>query len=1553
MATQTALKRRADATARDKTFGHLISHFETLSSAKALARPSAELLDELKACYKKLGVQYEEIYSLAGEIRRLDTDETSKTWITNDLTPLEEKWKTQRTRYTEIYHSAVFEIEDALLERASKLSPQITPATDREGETGGKGVTLSEKFKPKTTLTLKLEPTEYSAWKRAFQGYFRASNLDSKPIVVQRQALELCIDADLIESLRANATITDTSPIFGQDESDPTSCMFVLNKEYERRHPEFEKLTTLLKCSQKKGEKHPQFMAKVRLTSRELGREPIPVPRLAAAVAITHTEGNDLQRKLYETAFKVLAEEEHLEKSGQPKKEDDYLFNQIEETGKIHDTITYQITQDHKANFTKPGRKNGNKNKGGGNGNNGNKGNNGGNSGGNKNNKNNSKPSFQDVLTSKCCSVCGSKKHKSSECDKKEKAECSKCNKKKSHLSYMCYAEEYKKHFANKNNGNKTSWLRLGIESESESDGASHEVTRSTTRDGPEIEVLCRQGLKGFKMRAQADTGTSMGVIPQAIAEENDLFIEKDKKVKLSLTCANGDQVKITGTTNLEVEYMGNETQTTFLVSPEVEEPLIDLNTLKDLQVIPRGFPHVVANTMKIVTTSQPTEMSADEISDSNAWLKAEIQKLIVKYQDSVFSKGYLKPMKGPPMKIQFRNNPTMKPFRATTCRAIAAHLAPGYEIAVDKMITKGIIEKVPDGEISEWCFRASVVPKSSGDPNDVRIVVDCSPMNPDLVRPVHTFPSPQEMIRLIKKGSRFYAVFDCTSGYWQIEVDPASRKYLTFLLPGKGRYQFCRAPMGLSVSSDEYNKRTDEHLSGIPGIKVVDDYCVSGATPQECLENVKALFERCKDRNITLSDKKVQCGNSVKFVGFLLENGDVKPHPDRTRAIREFPQPLDKTGVRSFLGLANQLGMFHSQLAMISSPLTELLRRNVDFQWLPEHTDAFNRTKDLLTSDVCLVEYDPTRETRLITDASKLYGMGYALVQKYYSRQNNAEEWRLVEANSRKQLPAETRYSVTDSEMNAAVWAMKKLAHYLTGHPGFELVTDHKPLVQIFDKVADDLANERQRRLKEKVDHLHFTTVWIPGRDNVAADSLSRYPWNNPEGDEEDDVERVKTCRLVISDNPCLPLSEVVLAANADVDYQSVMRMVTSGTHVKNIPPNHPAQLYKGVWSDLSVECNVIVFNERIVIPESLRSNVLDILHLSHPGVSKSREKARHFVYWPNIDRDIAQYVQKCKQCMSLLPAQQREPLQQITATSPFEKISMDLFSFASKNYLAIVDRFSGYLWCYKLTGQDTDTVLGHLKLLCKDHGFPKVVMSDNGPCFRSKFGEWVTSKGGTHVTSSPGYPQSNGLAENAVKRAKFLIEKYDGDWNQFENALSEHNRDPRADGLSPATLFFQRELRGSLPVLPERSDPSISAGESRRRDAAAKAKARYDEHANPLPPLQKNDKVVVYENDRWDVFGHISEVMPKRSYVVETENGTKMIRNRNRIRLDTSAVSGNEWPNLAEASEIVEKRRRDILSAKSAPPPSQSSGEETREKSLRRSKRIAEKHSSPDLQA
>ena len=91
--------------------------------------------------------------------------------------------------------------------------------------------------------------------------------------------------------------------------------------------------------------------------------------------------------------------------------------------------------------------------------------------------------------------------------------------------------------------------------------------------------------------------------------------------------------------------------------------------------------------------------------------------------------------------------------------------------------------------------------------------------------------------------------------------------------------------------------------------------------------------------------------------------------------------------------------------------------------------------------------------------------------------------------------------------------------------------------------------------------------------------------------------------------------------------------------------------------------------------------------------------------------------------------------------------------------------------------------------------HGMPEVLFSDNGPCFNAlafaKFaGEWSFH----HMTSSPRYPQSNGLAEVSVKSVKSLLRKYHGEIAKFQKGLLILRNCPLKNGKSPAQLLFCR---------------------------------------------------------------------------------------------------------------------------------------------------------------
>ena len=107
---------------------------------------------------------------------------------------------------------------------------------------------------------------------------------------------------------------------------------------------------------------------------------------------------------------------------------------------------------------------------------------------------------------------------------------------------------------------------------------------------------------------------------------------------------------------------------------------------------------------------------------------------------------------------------------------------------------------------------------------------------------------------------------------------------------------------MGLASSGDEFCKRTDQAMAGIPGLfKLVDDILVQGLTKKELIDRVEAVFNRCLENQITLSNFKHQVGQNVKFAGHVITDQGTKPDPDMVAAIKDHPEPDNLTDLQSF----------------------------------------------------------------------------------------------------------------------------------------------------------------------------------------------------------------------------------------------------------------------------------------------------------------------------------------------------------------------------------------------------------------------------------------------------------------------------------------------------------------------------------------------------------------------------------------------------------------------------------------------------------------------------
>jgi hypothetical protein len=683
---------------------------------------------------------------------------------------------------------------------------------------------------------------------------------------------------------------------------------------------------------------------------------------------------------------------------------------------------------------------------------------------------------------------------------------CAHCSK-KGHLKEVCATLAWEK--AGKSAAAKAVREEDQSSDWSDEDGAAVSVvtlnTVSAFHPTPRIKAEIEGDGAKFRFRCLPDTGATRTVIASDVARRHGLRPAADQKVKIR--AANGNSMACEGTVSIRITYRSRTTHTVALVSSCLsEEVLIGWQDLVGLAVIHEGFP------AQIKVVRGPDDRQVD------------LTDIVGRFSD-VFQDGEIKPMKGKPMTIHLEGD--VKPTRALTARQIPVHLRESAAEIIKITIDSGVI--VPVDEPTEWISPAFFVPKPKG---GARLVCDFTGINRFVRRPVHPFPSPQQLLQCIGHRAKVFATFDAVQGYHQIPLDYESSLLTTFILPS-GRYRYTRAPMGLNASSDEWCARSDAALAGVEGVqKIVDDILIWAEDGRQLRDRVDAVLSRCRQNGITLSQKKAKWGNRVSFAGYIVSSEGVEPEPEKLQAVRDFPSPQDVSSLRSFLGLAVQLGGFVPDLAHMTATLRELLKKGVAYQWLEEHERCFQEVKATLTSPMCVRFFDPDRKTELLTDASRLKGLGYALTQL------DGDKRVLIRCGSRSLNGAESRYATLELEALAIKWAIAACKHYLMGGPTFTVVTDHKPLVPMFKMGLGDVENARVLRYREQLTQYSFDVQWVPGKTHEIADALSRAPiFDPPEDGDGADVMGVVADGQE-SDDPAL--KRLIEAASRDAEYKA-----------------------------------------------------------------------------------------------------------------------------------------------------------------------------------------------------------------------------------------------------------------------------------------------------------------------------------------------------------------------------------------------------------------------------
>lgn len=955
-------------------------------------------------------------------------------------------------------------------------------------------------------------------------------------------------------------------------------------------------------------------------------------------------------------------------------------------------------------------------------------------------------------------------------------------------------------------------------------------------------------------VKFQIDCGASCNIIPINLLNP-DTELEHTKSV---LVMYNKSKLKPMGKCKIKIRNPRNHKLYRLefqVVNTDGAVPLLGRKASEAMKLIKVHHENIMAMD-SIITTGKPT----------TGWTMEQIK---TSYADVFTGDGCL----GGKYKMEVDS--TVKPVQLPKRRVPVALMKPLKEELRD-LQHRGIITPVECS--TDWISAMVVVQKQNGKP---RVCIDPKPLNKALKRSHFPLPTIEDILPDLSKA-KVFTVCDVKSGFWHVQLEEESSYLTTFATPF-GRYRWRRMPMGISPAPEIFQRKLTQALDNVPGLYIIaDDILITGQgeTQEEAErdhdEKLKQFLDRCREKNIKLNAEKFRLRQKeTTYIGHRLTTDGLKADPEKVRAIGQMPAPTDVKAVQRLIGMVNYLTKFCPHLSDQCKVLRDLTHKDSEWTWTTEHEEAFLNLKETIANAPVLRYYNPEEELTVQCDASDT-GLGAALMQM----------GKPVAFASRALTQTEGRYAQIEKEFLAVVFSMEKFHQYTYGRK-VTVQSDHKPLETIVRKPLLS-APKRLQSMMLRIQKYDLDVIYVPGRDMLLADTLSRayLPESTPVEAELETVNMVQ--HLPISSDR---LHDIRSATEKDTTLQLLIKTMSQRWPKDKSQVPSEIRPYFSLQGELSHQDGIVFRGERAVIPDKLRSDITGRLHSSHLGVEGCLRRARECVYWLGMNDQIKTYIAKCDICRSMDNKQQKETLMSHEVPSrPWAKVGTDLFVFDNKNYLITVDYWSNFWEIDYLIDTKSTTVIKKLKAHFARQGIPDSVMSDNGPQYASQdFQKFCELWGFQHVTSSPGYPQSNGKAESAVKTAKRLLMKAKAAGQDPYLAILDHRNTP-SQGLdsSPAQRLLSRRTKTLLPTKATLLRPEVVQVSQKLKNRQQRQGTYYNRSARDLDTLATGDCVRIQPlppNAVWRL-GRVLKPVDGRSYEVQLQSGSVIRRNRRHLR-------------------------------------------------------------------
>ncbi len=717
------------------------------------------------------------------------------------------------------------------------------------------------------------------------------------------------------------------------------------------------------------------------------------------------------------------------------------------------------------------------------------------------------------------------------------------------------------------------------------------------------------------------------------------------------------------------------------------------------------------------------------------------------------------------------------------------------------------------------------------------RMVIDYRSLNKLTVKNRYPLPRIDDLLDRLH-GAKYFSSLDLMSGYHQIRLHESDVPKTAFRTPS-GLYEFLVLPFGLTNAPATFQTEMNRLFSHLPYVIVyLDDLLIFSTSEEEHEQHVREVLSIL--RREQLIAKAVKCiffQPSLPFLGHIISSEGVTVDPSKIAVVQQWPQPTSTKHVQKFLGLSNYFREYVQGYSKLAGPLTDIASEHKEFKWDADQHEAFAGVKYALTHAPCLAYPDFNKPFQIVTDASG-YGIGAVLMQ----------DKRPISFFSQKLKPSETRYSTSDKELLAVYKALVHFRCYVQGRD-FTLITDHKPNTGNFKALTSMQVKwiTFVESFKTDTPGKGIQIVYQPGRTNVA-DPLSRHPsFLSPlitrrkkrlEQHSQQDQQDQQNVQPVQPRQP-QPLAGLGPSSCCEGEGTRPTPANTAGSTaaptpavILGLPPPPPPispdfeqQIIQGYSADpwFAEQKNVsrlehkggYWFNkEAIVIPnqKELKNSILyefhDIPSAGHVGIDNTFRAVRRHFYWPNMRREIEQYVQTCECCQRNKASHQKAAglLQPLPIPRyKWTDISMDFITqlpLTKSGYdaiLVVVDRCTKM--CHFIptrTSVDAEeTAQLFLDNIFRLHGVPDSIVSDRDTRFTGHFMRALCDKLQIKQKMSTAYhPQTDGQTERLNRVIEDMLRNYVGsdqkDWDKFlsQCEFAANNRTISGTDVTPFFL-------------------------------------------------------------------------------------------------------------------------------------------------------------------